>query len=158
MKSQLELIAEAVQEELAESSFSLQFIPTLTYDAQLKLEDADTLHVDVVPVRADPERIDRKTIRWTSLVDIGIRYRFGVNYQNPDTGHIDTYHVNRLMYLEQEIVEVFFRESRIERLTDATMSDEPAVRTAWIPKHMAEWSQFTGIIRVTYQTETEIAS
>lgn len=156
MKSELEKVAEAVLNELAVHPFSIQFTPTRTYNPNLKLEDADTLRVDVVPVRSDPERQDRATIKWLTSIDIGVRFRFDAQHQDADTGEIETRHVDRFFKLEQEILRFFFQHDRLTNYDDAVLTLDPDLRVAWIPKHMAEWRQFTGIIRVTYQSETDI--
>lgn len=160
MQPEIEKVAEAIRDELAVGQFSKEFIPEESYDAKLKLEDADTLHVTVVPVRSEPERMDRGAIRWANLVDIGIRQRFSAIHQDDDTGAIENRHVHALLYLEQEIAQFFFNKPRLTNYDDAVLSDEypPTVRVGWVPKHMETWNQFTGIIRVAYNTETEISS
>jgi hypothetical protein len=156
MQPEIEKVAEAIRDELASGSFSKLFKPGETYDPKLQLEDADTLRVDVVPVRSEPERQDRGNIKWFNIVDIGVRFRFGTTHQNDSTGAILNRHIHGLFYLEQEIVTFLFQHQRLTNYDNAALSEDPVVRLGWSPKHMAEWRQFTGIIRVTYQTETEI--
>lgn len=160
MQSEIERVAQALCDEMAKATFSLEFAPTLNYDAQLELEDAATLHVDIVPVKAEPSRQDRGSIAWTHSIDIGIRMRFGTEHQDTTTGRIETQHVNALMYLEQEIIAWLYAQTRLTVDLGSpapVMAEDPVVRVAWVPKHMHEWNQFTGIIRVAYETETEIA-
>lgn len=156
MQSELEKVAEAIRDELASGAFSKEFTPAETYDPDLKLEDADTLQVDVVPVRSEPERQDRGNIKWLNIIDIGIRYRFGTTHQDDATGEILNRHVHELFYLEQELVTFLFQHQKLTNHPNAALSEGPTVRIGWVTKHMSEWRQFTGIIRVTYQSETVI--
>lgn len=159
MQSEIERVAQALCDEMAKAAFSLEFVPQINYDAQLELEDAATLHVDIVPVKAEPAEQDRGSIAWTHSIDIGIRMRFGTEHQDSETGRIQTQHVNSLMCLEQEIITWLFAQSRQAAALNQSaivMTGDPAVRVAWVPKHMHEWNQFTGIIRVAYFTETDI--
>lgn len=159
MQSEIERVAQALCDEMAKATFTLEFVPALNYDAQLELEDADTLHVDIVPVKHEPAREDRGAITWTHSIDIGIRLRFGTEHQDTTTGKIKTEHVNSLLYLEQEIIAWLFSQTRLTvdpGSPPPVMAEAPVVRVAWVPKHMHEWNQFTGIIRVAYDTETEI--
>ena len=62
--------------------------------------------------------------------------------------------------LEQEIITWLFAQSRLAVDPGSpapVMAEDPVVRVAWVPKHLHEWNQFTGIVRVAYETETEIA-
>jgi hypothetical protein len=157
MASELEQVADALCQELVDGSFSMDFAPEVTFDAAMRLEDAETLHVDVVPVRSEPERQTRGQVTWTNYCDIGIRYRFGTSHQDSGTGKVDNAHVHLLLELEQEIVEAVYSVERLTNYPSAVIAYGPEVRVGWVPKHMVEWNQFTGIVRVGFRTETEIA-
>ena len=152
-QSELEKVSEALRDELEAGVFSQDFTPGETFDPRMKLEDADTLKVDVVPVGVRPERENRGEIAWDSTCDIGVRYRFGTDEQDEDTGKTRNRHIHELFYLEQEIIQYLVRSSRLQYYDLARLM-EFDIRVTWVPKHLEEWRQFTGILRVTYRSET----
>lgn len=154
MQSELEKVAEALRDELTEGSFSEEFVPAESFNVRMKLEDADTLHVDVVPVGFPPLRENRGEIAWDSTCDIGIRYRFGATEQDEGTGKIRNRHIHELFSLEQQIIQFLVRTSELRYYQGNTRLMEFDLKVTWVPKHLDEWRQFTGIIRVMYRTET----
>jgi hypothetical protein len=149
-------IADALVTDLNAGSFSKTFTCAVKYGIRLKLEDADTLHVDVAPAGAVSERHDRGTITWKNAIDIGVRYRFGTTERDGTTGEITTSAVDAYRYLLQEIVTWCYANPRLSTYTSAVLSDDVAIRADVIQKHFDEWNQFTAIARVIYQTDTEM--
>lgn len=137
--------------------FSKYFEAELGYGLRLKLDDADTLHVDVAPVRTTSERVTRGQIKWTSIIDVGVRYRFGPSDRHGDTGTVTNAAVEEYRYLLQEIVQWYYKKERLTSYDSAVIEDDADVRVDVVQKHFEEWSQFTGIARLQYRTETEIA-
>jgi len=153
-------LAAAIVAGLNAESFSKDFTAAVGYGVRLQLEDADTLHVDVAPVRSLTEWETRGSIQWTHIVDIGVRYRFGPSDRDGDTGLVTEAAVDAYRYLMQEIVAWCFSNARLTDLdldVSAMMPDDPEVRADVLAKHFDEWSQFTGLVRVQYRTITEIA-
>ncbi len=150
-------IADALVSGLNDASLSQSFTAAVGFSVRLQLEDAETLHVDVVPVKASAERHDRGAIAWGTPIDIGVRYRFPVDSRNSTTGAITAAAVETYRYLLQQIVEWVYANPRLSDYTTAVLSEDAEIRADVIPKHLEELGQFTGIARVTYHSETEIS-
>lgn len=152
-------LAAALAAGLNAAEFSKDFDAAVGYGLRLRLEDADTLHVDVAPVRSTAEWETRGSVRWTHIVDIGVRYRFGTAEQDAATGLVTTDAVDAYRYLMQEIVAWCFSHARLVDLdldVDAAMPGDPEVRADVLAKHFDEWNQFTGLVRVQFQTVADI--
>lgn len=152
-------LAAAIAGGLNGAKFSKPFTAAVGYGLRLKLEDADTLRVDVAPFRSTAELETRGSVRWTHVVDIGVRYRFGLRDQNTRTGQITPESVDEYRCLLQEIVHWCFSNRRLtdsNMNVDAAIVEDPEVRADVLAKHFDEWGQFTGLVRVQYMTVTEI--
>lgn len=152
-------VAAAIAAGLSAATFSKPITAVVGYGLRLKLEDADTLRVDVAPFRSTAERETRGSVQWTHTIDIGVRYRFGLRDQDMGTGQITPESVDEYRCLLQEIVHWCFANSRLADLdlnVDAAMPADPEVRADVLAKHFDEWGQFTGLVRVQYMTVTEI--
>ena len=148
-------LAAAIAGSLNGAKFSKPFTAAVGYGLRLKLEDADTLRVDVAPFRSTAELETRGSVRWTHVVDIGVRYRFGLRDQNTRTGQITPESVDEYRCLLQEIVHWCFQQARLTDMNvDAAIVEDPSPRRR-TAKHFDEWGQFTGL-RVQYMTVTEI--
>lgn len=150
-------VADAIVAGLNDETFSQTFTAAIAYGIRLKLEEADTLRVDVAPVRSSVASQTRGSLVWFNVVDIGVRYRFGTSDRVAGTGAIDPASVDDYRYLLQEISQWCYQERRLPTYQNAVMKSDLDVRADVIQKHLDEWSQFTGIVRVTYQTETELS-
>lgn len=148
-------VADAIATGLNAATFSRPFDAAVGYGLRLKLEDADTLRVDVAPVGTTAERDDRASIKWLSRIDIGVRYRFGMADQDATTGEVENDSVDTYRYLLQEIVQWCYENPRPSSYSHAVLAEDVDVRADVIQKHLDEWNQFTGIIRVVYATRTE---
>jgi len=73
------------------------------------------------------------------------------------TGEIKNASVDTFRYLLEELCAWCFSNARLTTYTNAVMPDDVEVRADVVQKHLDEWNQFTGIVRVMYQTETNIA-
>jgi len=155
-------VAQAVAAELNAHAFSLPFTAEAGYLTDMELQDSGVLHVDVVPVNGPMELATEASVKYIPRVDIGIRERIG--QQNPavpgedlgDRGGIDQDRINRLMYLVQEIAEAFVPlelpavENCVWQSTD--------IRAWYVPRHLREWHQFTGLIRLEFRVERDLQS
>lgn len=146
-------IADAIQLMLAAATLSKVIEPERSYaDWDLELKEYDTLRVDVVAVTTEQQSdlAAKGVIRFTVPVDIAVRYRFGADKQDDDTGRIDVAKVDELVLLVQEIHSLFTPN----RLTDFQAGAWVSTRIVVNPsnKHLREMRQFLGIVRVTFQT------
>ena len=148
-------VADAVVAGLNDGTFTTTFTTAVAYGLRLKLEDADTLRVDVAPVKSSPSRQARGYIKWLNTIDIGVRYRFGQSDLVSTTGLPSASAVDTYRYLHQQIIEWCFSNAKLSDYI--VMPSDPDMRADVVQKHLDEWNQFTAIVRVDYQTETVIA-
>lgn len=156
MQSELKKVSEALRDELASGAFTKDFDPGETFTPGRLLEDLDTLHVDVVPVRSDPKRRDRGHINWLNTVAVGVRYRFDLEHQDDATGEVLNRHVHGLLLLGQELITFCFQRERLVTYPQAALVQDPEVRLSWSESDLDTKRQFTSIFRVAYESSTEI--
>lgn len=140
-------VADDLAAEMVNGLFSTDFTPERSYaDEDMELTAAGELRVDVVIVgEANIELHDRAHLGADFILDIGVRYKFGTDEQGAD-GRIANDAVAPYELLLQELL-VFVAK---KRLTDAVWKGSE-VRTRRVNKHLREWKQFTGILRVTFR-------
>jgi hypothetical protein len=136
-------VADAVTAELNGHVFSQEFTATRTYadwDEQLSTYE---LRSDVVPVASMPTELDtRGSVNYLCSVDIGIRKKLEAG----DSDRVDAEIVDPLVRLIEEIHEWTIGK---ELNYDATWESTIFV-AAYVPEHLRQNNQFTGIVRVTY--------
>lgn len=142
-------LADAIAAALNSTTFSQPFTAVRRYaDLDAKLETLD-LAVEVVPVeRLDTQLEVRGAIRYLPACDIVIRKRVG-----GDATGVDRTQVDPLITLLLEINDwLAIRELEHQFTWQTTPIVTPVVH-----KHLREWHQYTGIIRVTYDTDHDLA-
>jgi hypothetical protein len=140
----------------ASAGLSQLIAPVCSYaDWELQLKDADVLHVDVVAVTTDQalELVTRGgKVHYTIPVDIGVRKHFSDGDHESD-GSIKKASVDPLVLLVQEIHETFAET----RMADFAIANASAtwkgtdILISPLRKHLHEFQQFTGIVRVTFE-------
>lgn len=157
MPAVLVLAAEAVLLAIQGHTFSLPFEAERSYaNWDLKLEDAAGLRVDVVPVfNPNSEMDSRGSLKYELAVDVGVRKRLGLDAQ-AESGQIDVEEIDRLVFLVEELHEFFLGR----RLNDESNAIWTAVdiRAAYIPRHLKELRQFTGLIRLSFESSGRVSS
>jgi hypothetical protein len=152
------LVADAIAADLAAAAardeFSQEFVPARSYQSETRLEDLGTLHVDVVPVTPDPEVEARLSVACRSQVDVAIRKRLDGEELDPDTDRPLAASVDALMLLEQEIF-CWLVNRRLSTYSGAAFAGGQ-VRAGWVPAHLDQLNQFTGILRVTYESSVAL--
>src|SRR5688572_16970286 len=102
-------IAESVKTMLAAATLSQPFTVERSYaDWEFQLEQAGSLRVDVAPhtTKQEVELVARGgKLAYTVPIDVCIRKKFGV--VNDDAGRIPNAEIDPLMYLTQEIHQLF---------------------------------------------------
>ncbi|MHB8953565.1 MAG: hypothetical protein ACYC4U_11395 [Pirellulaceae bacterium] len=142
--------AEAVKALIDGATLSKAFDPRFCYDTDLPLEDAGTLHVDVVASGLSCVPDSRVSLRYEALVDIAVRYRFGTAEHETD-GSIDVDEIEEYIALLEEIGELLATPGNRQLATKVTatwIGNE--IRFPWVPEHMRTNRQYTGILRATY--------
>ena len=144
--SKLVTLAEEVKDTLNAKTWSMDFKATRTYKPNPKLEDTDQLTV-LVAMPATRMSPDNRT-EWTYEhdIDIGILFR-----AKPSAGDaMESF--DSCLKLQEEIAD-YYRELR------PAIADMPLIRVAfgagadqpYIPDHINELNQFTGVIRLTFR-------
>jgi hypothetical protein len=156
-QAELVAVAEAIKEELnaQPQTFTLPFDAVRSYDTETELEDLDTLHVDVVPVKAPISLETQGSVEYRSAVDIGVRKKFG-QADRDASGAIDIAKIDQLILLVQQIAEALI-EMRLTAHPDAAWQSTE-VRVWYVPRHLRELGQFTGIVRVEFATQRELVA
>ena len=148
----LEKVATGVTSALAGGSFSQTFTAERSYaDWELPLDDAaaDALRVDVVPVNNPETDLEtRGQVNYKAAADIVVRKKLNVPEQDPSTGRIAIGQIDALVALVLEIHQ-FFLAARLANY-DSAVWDKTEIRAAYVPKHLRQHRQFTGIVRVTF--------
>lgn len=142
--------AEAVKTLIDAATLTKTCTPSFVYDTNLQLEDAATLHVDVVAAGLACVPNSRASLRYEVLVDIAVRYRFGTTEQETD-GSIDVGDIEGYVYLLEEIGELLATPANrsLATKTVATWIGNE-IRLPWVPEHLRNFRQYTGILRATY--------
>ncbi len=147
----------AVRDMLAVGIFSLSIDPQVSYDAELALEDMGTLHVDVMGASLVQVPSSRISIRYDIGIDIAVRYRFGVTDQVASTQavHIDLAgaYIDLLEELAEHLADSDNR-TLSSTLSPSWSSNE--MRLPWVPEHMRQNRQYTGIMRATYFADKDL--
>ena len=148
-------VGKAVTAQLAAATLSQTIDPQYS-DAQSAarrledddLEQAGRLLVDVVPVqvRQKVELASRGTLQYTVPVHIAVRFKFGANKQDGDSGEIKQDEIDKLKLLVQDIFELCsFRQ----RLTISNRESGRALEILVCPlnRHLIQMRQLPGSSR-----------
>jgi hypothetical protein len=157
MSSVLLAVADALAADLTAHAFSVPFAATRTYaDAEYQLETADSaVQCDVVPAsKLKTELDDRGTVRYLASAFVVFRRKFaGADIEQVGTSEqsrVKAASVDPLVGLVEETSEWLTSQARLTNHPDAVW-DSTNIEAAVVHKHLREWSQFTGIIKTTYE-------
>jgi hypothetical protein len=135
----------------------VQFQAERSYaDWDLKLEDANELHVDVVPVNLPSAVLNsRGNAGYDVTVDVGLRKRFTQQESEEHTGRIDLAEVDRLVYLLEQMHELLCGyDKRV--LASNVAWQASTITDAFVPEHLRQNRQYTGLMRLTYRVKREL--
>jgi len=135
-------VADAVAAELNGHSFSQEFTATRTYaDWDEELTNS-ILRCDLVPVASMQTDLEtRGSVSYLCSVDIGLRKKLDAG----SGGHVTAATVDDLVRLVEEV-----HEWTIGRELDIATWDSTVLVAAFVPEHLRQMNQFTGIVRITY--------
>lgn len=120
------------------------------------LEQAGPLLVDVVPVTHPATKMaTRGSIVYLTTLDVGVRKKFGPSQTDQDNGGIcKVAEVDRLVEFVQRVFSFFVKEANWNLPDDDGSSwVSGTIRMPYSRKHLEDYRQFTGIVRLQYQTE-----
>ncbi len=155
MTTACELVLRAIKGNQA--GFGIEFKAERSYaDWDLKLDEADELRVDVVPVRhAKSELSDRGSVDYTCTMDIGIRQRFEAEYTRAVNGRIEIGEIDRLVKFQEHVLQFLCDEDN-RTLADNVAWESAEIRATYIPKHLREFRQYTSLMRVAVNVHVEL--
>lgn len=149
--------AEAVKAVIEAATLTKSFTPSFLYDTNLELPDSDTLHVDVVLAGGSMVADSRISLRYEVLVDVAVRYRFGVAEQEID-GSISLDDIEGYVGLLEEIAELLatpaYRSPSTKTMATWIGNE---IRFPWVPEHLKQYRQYTGILRATYVVAKDLS-
>ena len=141
---------------VALDAFTVDFTAATAYDTDLLLENADdALSVLVVPAGLACVADSRVSVRYDVGVDVALRYRFGTSDQNAD-GTIKIASIGTYVGVLEEVMQYLAKPANralATKLTAGWMTNE--IRYPWVPDHLRNNRQFTGIFRATYRVAVE---
>ncbi len=172
MASRLQQVAEAIVLQLeageAANVFSKAIATERQYDTEIALEDTDIISVMAVPVRSNRTRKSTGTWNRDCVFDVMVRKRFAQSDYNA-AGGVDREQIDEYVALLEEIDDYLATPAQ-HQLTaypdaiyleddtheaDSTLTRDLGIVWPWIPRHLHEWHQYTGVVRVAYQVEVD---
>lgn len=148
--------AVAVKALLDGATLSKAFDSRFVYDTNLPLEDADQLHVDIVIGGWSQVPNDRASVQNDVGIDIAVRYRFGTIEQDND-GSIAVDEIGPYLNLLEEIGDLLANPGNrilVDKIDAIWTGNE--VRAPWVPDHLRQNRQYTGILRATYVVDKDV--
>ena len=162
MSSVLLAVADAVAADLIAHTFSVPFSAARTYaDAEYQLDAADdSLQCDVVPAsELKTELNDRGSVRYLASAFVVFRRKFAGEHieqvGSTEQTRVKAASVDPLVGLVEEASEWLTAQERLTNHPNAVWNSTN-IEAAVVHKHLREWSQFTGIIKTTYEVPKAI--
>ncbi len=156
MSSLMHTVADGVRAALAAGSFSLAVTPALNYETEMLLEGLTSLRCDVVPAAAQFESEDRGSARYTFGIDVGLRKKFAAADAGTG-GVVSQTAIAALIELLEEMNE--YLANSANRRFSGTYADAvwqgSEIRYLWIPAHLRQNHQYTGVFRATYLVDVD---
>jgi hypothetical protein len=154
------LIADAVTKAINDESWPITFRAERSYaDFDEQLHELGAVRVDVVPV-TDPITYlqSRDGINWDLSIDVGVRKRFDQDEIDQASGKIILSAIDQLTSLLESLATLLVAQ-RIDSLLPAgTWWRSTDIRQLYTRDHLRQWSQFTGFVRITITTESQIGA
>lgn len=170
MASRLQQVAAAVvaliEQGEAQGVFAHSITTERKYDTNLQLEDTDVISVQVIPAISNRTRLSQNTWNRDIALDVMVRKRFSSTSFDTD-GLIEKEDVDTYVELLEQIddwlavrsnspLPAYELATYIEDDTkeaDNNIVRELGIRFPYLPDHLRELHQYTGILRVAYHVE-----
>lgn len=148
-KAKLVALADELTDDLNTKDWTFKFKATRTYKPNPKLENTDALTVLVVMAATRMTPDNRTEWVYEHDADIGVLYRCGENAGVPTEKFDDC----------MKLCEEFADKYRLARGAGATMAGMTLTDVSfggptgaiYIPEHINEFNQFTGVVRLTFR-------
>lgn len=156
MASIMHTVADGVRATLAAGTFTIAVTPALNYETEMLLEGLTSLRCDVVPATATFETESRNSTRYTFGIDVGLRKKFGTTDAGSG-GVVSQAAIAALIELLEDMNEYLANSAR--RRLSASYAEAvwqgSEIRYLWIPGHLRQNHQYTGIFRATYAVDVD---
>lgn len=129
-------IAGTVAQQLNQAALAEPVNAKVSYNPAFKLEQMNELKVTVVPRSVEYFREGRGLLKTVSKIDIAVQKRLKQKQIEQ---------ADELVCL-CEAISSFFQKKKI---TESAISSNVAYSPVFVPEHMREFSQFTGVITLT---------
>jgi len=147
-------IAKEVTSELDGGTFTQTFTPERSYaDWDEELSDLDTLHVDVVLGKVQPELIARGRLSLTATVFVVVRKRLERDSDGkiaPDAAD----GADALVELVQEFLVFFTKKTLAGDAKGIWLGMD--CRAVFLDKHMRKMGQFTSVITLKFSSDVSV--
>lgn len=152
MVSRISQLADAVAARLSEARLDRPMVVDRNFSTdELKLDDADEIHVDITPIGHDEsDLISRGTIGYLARLRIGVRFKFGEADQEGD-GRLDPAAVDDMIALVEAIHETI----ATGQFCGASWVDG-SIPFVVVHQHLRDWRQFTAIISERFRIEADL--
>jgi hypothetical protein len=139
-----------------DGTFLEKLQPERSYaDWEEPLTDSGVLKVDVVAVSVLPSELaTRGSIIYAPGVDIVVRKKFDESAHRESDGRIKLEEIDALVLLVQQI-DAFFTAKHLSGADDGAW-EKSNILAAYKPSHLRLHHQFTGIVRITFETENAL--
>jgi sulfite reductase beta subunit-like hemoprotein len=103
------------------------------------------------------EADSRSSLAYNALIDVAVRYKFAAATQIYATQEIDLTYIEEYVDLLEAIAEHLATPGNraLTAKTDATWLRNE-MRAPWVPEHIREHRQYTGIVRATYYVAKDL--
>lgn len=150
-------VAKAIALEIENHTFTLspEVHRRYMWEKDLLLTDGDDLRIDVQVGDCTTTVMTRGSTKYLCQTDIAVRKHFVTAEEIAETGEIDTDEIDRLLLLVHQIHDFFSRDSddgsgrRLATYNEAAFYSAE-FRPLYVPAHLRQHRQFTGIVTVEY--------
>ena len=151
-------IADAIAAELNAATLSMPIEARVRYVLDETLEDAGAagVKVDIAIATGASELSDRDALGYVDAFDLAIRKRLTSSDIDQETGEPIASRMSDLISLVEEINETLAASERLNSY-DAAIWQDSEIRAFWVPAHVRQYNQFTGVLRVRYSVEESLA-
>jgi hypothetical protein len=151
-------LADAVLADLEEQDFGVVIEWERSYaewDLELKSAETEKVRGDVVPVFNSSVGLEtRGSLLYELTIDIAIRRRFAASDVD-EAGRLYKAEIDQLVGVLEAVHKHFAKGSPTNE-TYWSPDDAERIQAWYVKKHLREWNQFTGIVRLPYKASRDL--
>jgi hypothetical protein len=151
-------LADAVLADLEDQDFGVVIEWERSYaewDLELKSAETEKVRGDVVPLFSSGTELEtRGSVLYELTLDIAIRRRFAASDVD-EAGRLYKAEIDQLVGV-LEAVHLHFVKSEPVSGVDWSPASDRRIQAWYVKKHLREWSQFTGIVRLPFDASQDL--